>query len=345
MKKVLFIASLNTSKERFDGERIKSTLMYSSIKKLTDVEVINLSKHKLLGTFRILFHGLFSKKRFDKIIISKDPHGANIIVKVLKFAKFPMDKILYFEIGPFLYDRILNGSIKKETFLDVPIIVETNSMKKELKSIGVNVYDVFPNFKLIYDIELPKKSYPKDVLNLVFFSRLDEMKGVYDLLECVLDLNKNGPKFNLDIYGKYSINFEEKSFNDLISKSDLISYKGKLDINGAEEYRLLSQYDLHVFPTKYSEGFPGSLIDFFIAGVPTLSSIFDRAYDILTDDDSFFFDKGNKEDLKKQLLYIYDNQITLSQKSLKTHNRRNEFSDKTFEEYLSKLLEVDNTNN
>lgn len=337
-KKILFIASLNTKKQRYDGERIKSTIMFNSLRKNYIVGVINLSAFKVFNTLRIFFIGMFVKHRYEKLIISKDPHGANIIIKILRLVKYPLEKIVYFEIGPFLYDRIINGSIKKENFKNIRIIVETRSMKSELESIGVEVFDVFPNFKKRYNVQLLQQSYPKKILNLVFFSRIDEMKGVYDLMEAVAEINKSDRKFNLDIFGKISINFDENRFNQLLSKSKEINYVGRLDLTEDCDYKVLSKYDLHVFPTKYSEGFPGTLIDFFIAGVPTLSSTFARAYDILSDENSFFFKCGSKEDLKRALNYIYDNQSQLVSKRIKSYEMREEFTVDRFEEYCKAII-------
>lgn len=338
MKKILFIASLNTKKQRFDGERIKSTIMFESLKKLFLVDVINLSIFKLFNTLRIIFIGLFCKNKYDSLIISKDPHGANIIIKLLRLTKYPLNKVLYFEIGPFLYDRILNGTIKKENFENIKIIVETKSMKSELESIGVRVFDVFPNFKKKYNTCFVEQTYPKDTLNIIYFSRIDEMKGIYDLMEAVTRINQKKKKFNLDIYGKFSINFDENRFEQLISNDKGISYIGKLDLIDDSDYNTLSKYDLHVFPTKYSEGFPGTIIDFFIAGVPTLSSTFARAYDILSYENSFFFESGSNSDLERMLNYIYDNQNQLINKRHKSYEMREQFTTDRFEEYCKKII-------
>ena len=50
--------------------------------------------------------------------------------------RYPSSKIVYFEIGPFLYDRILNGSINKETFINLVNKLDskeiTNQVAKEI---------------------------------------------------------------------------------------------------------------------------------------------------------------------------------------------------------------------
>ena len=339
MSNILYIAYLNSEKEKYDGERIKSTFIYDSLKKKANVDVINLSVHKLFNTFRIFWCALFKKKKYDLVIISKDPHGANIIQKILKFVKYPSSKINYFEIGPFLYDRILNGSIKKETFIkDKLIVVETLSMKNELVSLGFDNIDVFPNFKPVYSIKFNEQKYPKDTLNLVYLSRIEEQKGIYDLIDCLKVLNKDKLKFRLDIYGRPQTKFDEDKLNQLVAGCEYINYLGKIDINCAEAYEQLSKYDLHVFPTKYSEGFPGTIIDFFIAGVPTLASTFARSNDILKETDSILFKQFDNEDLSNKLKYIYSNQNILSKLRKESFKRSNKYSIEAFDLYLEKVL-------
>jgi len=112
-----------------------------------------------------------------------------------------------------------------------------------------------------------------------------------------------------------------------------------MEVGSFESYRTLSRYDLHVFPTKYREGFPGSLIDFFIAGVPTLSASFARAHEILTENDSVIYQQGNKEDLKAKLMKIYNNQNELSDLRKNSYSLREKYSVESFEEYLKVLID------
>ena len=340
MKKLLYISCLNTSKEKFDGERIKCTLIYESLKKFVDLSVINLSKHKIISTLAIFFKGLFGRRKYQYIVISKDAHGANIIQKILRLARYPSNRIIYFEIGPFLYDRILNGSIKKETFIkDRLIVVETNSMKEELESLGFERISVFPNFKPICRIDFNEQVYPKDILHLVYLSRIEEPKGIYDLIDILILLNKDKVRFVLDVYGRPQNKDEEAKITELSNKYDFINFLGMMEVGSKESYETLSTYDLHVFPTKYREGFPGSIIDFFIAGVPTLSASFARAYEILTDKDSIVYKQGDNKDLSNKLNYIYNNQNILKELRLNSFARRDMYSVETFDKYLNNTIQ------
>ena len=215
-KKILFISCLNTSKEKFDGERIKCTLIYDSLKRFADLSLINLSKNKIINTLSIFFKTFFGKKKYEYVVISKDAHGANIILKILRLSRYPSNRVIYFEIGPFLYDRILNGSIKRDTFLNNKlIVVETPSMKKELQSLGFERISVFPNFKPICRIDFNEQIYPKDVLHLVYLSRIEEPKGIYDLIDILASLNKVKIKFVLDVYGRPQNKDEEEKISSL----------------------------------------------------------------------------------------------------------------------------------
>ena len=339
MMKVLMITCLNTSKEKFDGERIKCTLIYDSLKKFTDLDVINLSKHKVINSVKIYLKALFQKKKYQYVVISKDAHGANIIQKLLRFGGYPSDRIVYFEIGPFLYDRILNGSIKKETFLnDRLIVVETDSMKKELQSLDFEHISVFPNFKPIVKIDFKEQTYPKDVLHLVYLSRIEEPKGIYDLIDVLANLNKEKTKFVLDVYGRPQSKAEEVKITELSAKYEFVNFLGMMEVGSKESYEKLSSYDLHVFPTKYREGFPGSIIDFFIAGVPTLSASFARAHEILTDKDSIIYKQGDSDGLYNKLNYIHDNQNVLKELRSNSFARRDMYSVEAFEKYMKNLI-------
>lgn len=338
--KILYLTCLISKKEKYDGERIKNTYIFNSLKQVAQVDTIDFTKSKYFNVLKTLWVGIFRKKKYDLFIISKDPHGANVIQRILNFAKVPSNKIVYFEIGPFLYDRILKGSIKKETFInDRLIVVETNSMKNELKSLGFENLDVFPNFKNICKVSFNEKQYPKNTLNLVYFSRIEEEKGIYDLIDCLKSINQQSLKFTLDVFGRPQNNTEEKRILDLCRQNSFVDYKGKLDLIDDKSYKVLSKYDLHVFPTKYPEGFPGTLIDFFIVGVPTLASSFARANDILTKNDSIIFKQGDNNDLTNKLKDIYSNQSLLVELGKNSYQRKDEYSVNAFNMYLKKLLD------
>ena len=338
-KKILYITCLNKKRRKYDGERIKNTFIYKSLIKKYDLSLINLSRFKLFKTIMIFLCGLFKKNKYDYIFVSKDPHGANIIHRILKMAKFPFEKIIYFEIGPFLYDRIKNGTINIDNFIyDKMIVVETLSLKNELESLGFRNVVVFPNFKPVVNIDFVAKHYPVKTLNLVFLSRIEEKKGIYDLINVLATINSESIKYVLYIYGRIQSNKDKRLLKEYLRKYNFIRYKGKMDVGSKASYEKLAQYDLHVFPTKYTEGFPGSIIDFFIAGVPTISSSFARAHEILSDEDSIIFEQSKNNSLLDALDFIYMNQNLLLSIRKNSYKKRFEFSSESFEKFLETII-------
>ena len=339
MNKILFIGSLNTKRNRFDGERIKTTLTLQVLSRYFDIDIVNLSKFKLINTIKFIFCVSFFKKKYKYIVISKDRGGAKTLHKILSAVKYNMNKVIYFQIGPFLFDLIKeNAKLKRLFSNDFFITVETESLKAQLNSIDLFNVKVLPNFKQNHDLQFLKMEYPKKILRLIYFSRIEEMKGIYQLIESLIELNQSFICFELDIYGIFMSNKDKDAILRYTKDFNWINYLGAVSLDSNCMYMKLQQYDLHVFPTLYGEGFPGSIIDFFIAGVPTLSSNFARSKEILTDNETIYYKQGDAADLMRQLLYIYSNQHILNKMREKAFSRRNEFTLDVLDSFIKKEM-------
>ena len=335
---ILFIGSLNTKKHKYDGERIKTTLIYECLLKKHKITVVNLSKHKYLQCIRILWHGLFSST-FDKIIISKDPRGARIIHIILNFCKTDFSKIIYLEIGPLLEEVFKKHPKSINLFKkDKRIVVETNDLASDLEKYGLNNCVIFQNFKKRYNNELVLKDYPVEVLDCIFLSRMEFNKGIFDIIKSLNIINKNRTLVHVDFYGEFCNQNEKKRFLSIIEGRNDCCFNGSIEIKDKTSYEKLSNYDLHIFPTRYDEGIPGSIIDFLFAGVPTLSSSFKHCFDILDKDCSYVFEQNNIESMIKSLDYIYSNQLELNNKRKLSFIRGSQFTDEQFGLFLDSLL-------
>src|SRR5690606_1561204 len=72
----------------------------------------------------------------------------------------------------------------------------------------------------------------------------------------------------VDFYGPISES-DERYFQENVEKFDNVFYKGI--VTPKDVYRVLSQYDLLLLPTRYAgEGFPGTILDAYISGVPVI---------------------------------------------------------------------------
>jgi glycosyltransferase involved in cell wall biosynthesis len=153
------------------------------------------------------------------------------------------------------------------------IYVETAAMASSLSSLGLAKVQVLPNFRK-FDRALKRDFTPAArPLKLVFYSRVIKEKGIEEAMVAVTRLNQavaKDPAATLDVYGpvpdRYRTDFERR-----LNQSPDVHYRGVLSPDTV--HAVLQNYDLMLFPTYYEgEGFPGAIVDAFIAGVPVLAS-------------------------------------------------------------------------
>ncbi len=351
-KSFLFIGYLPTKKFYFDGERNKSRDVLNALENKygKKCSVVNLSLNQYVQVIKMIFLSIFFK--YDFIFVSKYLVGGSKAIKYLqKFAnKSNKHRIVFYLIG-----NGSNGFDDKVIHYDYVkhvrhIMVESPDVELELiskKNVTKESISIVPCLKPNYLIKPVEKEYPVKTLKLIFFSRVTELKGVMDAITAVSNINEKFGKnmFELDIAGGSGFNEKEQSFlrevKQLASEKSFINYLGlDLRIEGEESYKRLQSYDLHIFPSKfYQECAPGSVIDMFIAGVPTLSSNFPSAKYLMSTDDSFFFEMNNIADLEKQLLFIYNNQIALNKMRINSYKKAKLYSETRFIDEIEKILE------
>jgi len=342
--KVLFIASLADESNHFDGERNKSSLMLKYLVSVAKVTAINYTKNKYIQSLKMVFLLVF--RRFDKIIISKAITGASVAFDILKFLHVKKEKIFYFMMGYGFVgfdDKRINPKGKKFKMQNFhyckKIICEAQIVKDQLATYGFQNVSIFPCLKEQYEVKDEKRFEIQKVLKLIFFSRAVDSKGVFDLISAIKTANSEAQKFDLVIAGA-SIKSDEKKLLEEIKDRNDIHYLGtSFSVTGQETYQELAKYDLHVFPTKNKqEGIPGSIIDFFIAGVPTLSSSYPAVRQILDDDCAYFFEYENVDSLIQSLLHIYNHQEELFAKRKPALERAERYSPKRFVEFVRKEI-------
>ena len=343
MKKMLFIASLPNKAHYFDGERNKSRDVLNALF-LTNkykIKTIDYTKNKYLQTIKMLLLLLFIK--IDCIFISKCLVGGSTAVHIIKtfFGRRYKNKIYFYLIGNGAIGHDGKKIYKEDMSFCKHIIYESPQVIKDL-DIKTDS-SVFACIKPNFNIGLKTKKYKKgNSLNLIFFSRIHPDKGLDDAINAVLSVNnilgKNA--LYLDIAGGVSNKKEtidySKRIIEICNKHDCLNYlELSLRIEGESSYFKLQKYDLHLFPSKFAqECAPGSVIDMFIAGVPTLSSNFPSSRFIMNDENSFFFEQGNVNDLVAQLLFIYNNPNILESKRELSYLERLKYN---YDEFLNHL--------
>ena len=155
--------------------------------------------------------------------------------------------------------------------------VQSNSLVKKLEALGVGNAEYLENFRDIQPVELPEKVQYEKPFRFCTFSRVSKSKGIGLAIEAVAGINEKMGQGTacLDVYGPVEDTYSQEFYGLVEQYKDCVRYMGS--IPSSEAVGTLKDYYMHLFPTTWSgEGFPGTLIDCYNAGLPTIAS--DWAY-------------------------------------------------------------------
>ncbi len=154
------------------------------------------------------------------------------------------------------------------------VYAELEPMVQELRRLGVENAVYMQNFRETNALSVSQLVYPGgEPLRLCTYSRVMRDKGIEEAVEAVRSANirLGRTAYTLDIYGKVEPEYS-KRFEELCSGFEpYISYKGF--IATADSTQQLKTYFALLFPTVYKgEGFAGTIVDAFAAGVPVFAT-------------------------------------------------------------------------
>jgi glycosyltransferase involved in cell wall biosynthesis len=338
--KFFLIASCGSKKKHLNGESVKSRDILSCLQEHYRVSSFNLDTAKFWNTFRFYFAALFNHHRY--VMICKAPTGAKIILKYLRFIHYPQKQIITYIYGFGLTGEYAGKVLPADLEYCHALIVESPEVKQQFPANFPTEIGVFPCLKRVYAIPNDEPYQHKDILNLLFFSRVIKSKGVLEILNATIKANQPEVHFDLSIAGDTT---REPSTNAAIQeaarKYPFIHFLGSsFTIQGEESYVRFSTYDLHVFPSQFfHECAPGSVVDSFIAGVPTLSSKFHSYENLLNSSFAYFVDKPISSELVSALIAIYRDQETLWEKRKLCQQEAAKYSFDSFFHFFESLLD------
>ena len=293
-----------------NGQTIRSRMIMKEI-----IEIYSTDKVKIISyhrwrkePIRTLFKYLYILLNSDIVIIFPDANAIKVLLPLtVLIQRFIRYRSSYNVIGGWITEFLIKNRryIKYMKKLD-NVFVQTNQLKVNLEKLGIDNITVFPNFKSYgnYDLNEDKFNPP---YKLVFFSRVTPQKGINEAIDVVSQLNNDGYKYMLDIYGPIDKKFKNEFLQYVNENSKYCIYKGEIEPTQVPD--ILSKYFLQLFPTKFStEGFPGSVLDSFYSGLPVIASNWDSAYEVITEGETgFIFDFNNFDMMKRLLIDIYNN--------------------------------------
>lgn len=280
MKSVCSIGHFGEGKTLLNGQTIKTKIFTDQLALyFGENNIKRVDTHGGISVIPKLIFDLFlGVMHCRNIFIFPSDNGLKVIVPLLEFFNTLFHrKLHYIVIGGYLQDylkehKYIARLLKKYS----GIYVETAPMKSSLELLGFNNVSVVPNCKEITILsECQLSAEQRDVFPFCTFSRVMKSKGIEDAVDAVEKINKfyGRTVCKLTIYGQIDSNEIEwfEQLQQRISSIDGIEYGGLVPFDKSVE--TLKHYYGLLFPTYYEgEGFAGTLIDAFAAGVPVIAT-------------------------------------------------------------------------
>ncbi|MCW7755061.1 glycosyltransferase family 4 protein [Desulfobotulus sp. H1] len=231
----------------------------------------------LLFPFRLVFQGadiVHANPSMNQRAILRD--GIFILM-----SKIFRKKILVFIHGwdDREFEKISTCRLRKFLFLKVYnysdlLVVLSEQFSEKLLKIGINkeisVETTMLDESFIVDAEIKKKIdnlFDKKTINILFLSRIEKTKGIYEAIDAYTILKSKGFDVALTVAGDGN---ELAKIKLYVSGKKIQNVTFAGFVSGRDKHRVFMRGDVFLFPT-YFEGMPISMLEVMAYGMPVIS--------------------------------------------------------------------------
>jgi glycosyltransferase involved in cell wall biosynthesis len=273
-KRIAIIGHFAENADISDGQTVKTRILFDELSALGRFDIRKVDTYlKRSHPLKLLAKSVWALLTVKDIVVLLSGNGMRFYFPILCFfAKALGTRVYHDAIGGNL-DAYVREDPKFRKYLASFRMnwVETEILKNKLAVVGVTNTEVIPNFKRLSPVAESELAVRRGLLRLCTFSRVSAEKGIELAAEAVKELNKEGPFCTLDIYGAPDADYEER-FKEVMAAADAgVSYRGCVPYS--ESVAAISGCDALLFPTYwFGEGFPGTIVDAYSAGLPVIAS-------------------------------------------------------------------------
>lgn len=346
MKRILVIGAFGYENNQLDGQTIKTRNVYNLLKKKHEgkhsyIDTLSLRKKPWLGFVMLyklitcntliilpclnnltilfpLFYYMSKLFRFDIISICIGGWQVEYFLGSEKFGYHPKQMIMSKKIKAFLPEMIrVNNDL--------------------INMCGFTNTEVFPNFREFY--RSSQIITNESGLRLVFMARVNRMKGYDVIFESLKFIRENCPDCKVDFYGGIASEDKDDFLKKVESNTDLVSYKGLLMPENI--HKTLKDYDVMLLPTKYyTEGFPGSILDAYISGIPVVVTEWKHSHEFVSNEKTGIIVpfENNQNAFNEAILKLYNDKNKLSEMKKAAYEEANKYSEAAAWGVLKKYL-------
>ena len=206
--------------------------------------------------------------------------------------------------------KLFNFVFQKNTLQ----VVLASSFKKDLEQLKPkNPTNILVTTTAIDKSEIVKnESVDKsDVINVLFLGRIQDLKGVEELIDAIITLYKANQlqNFKFTIVGHenktgYTDSLKTKLKSNNVP-GNLVAFPGR--VTGKDKFELYAVNDVYVLPS-YTEGCPNSLLEALASGLFCVTTRVGALSDlVIPKKNGLFVDVKNSESIVEALKYCSDN--------------------------------------
>lgn len=347
MKRVLVLGAFGYDTNQLDGQTVKTRNIYKILQKNYEGHLSYADTMHVRRNFFSAFRMLWELIRCNTLIIIPCLNNLTYVFPVAFYlSKIFRYDIIHVCIGGWQVEYFIGN----ERFNSHPLqlrmskkikalLPEMLKVKEDLdKKLGFNNTEVFPNFRFIsMDRELMQTR--SDTLRLVFLARVDKSKGYETIFNFAKEIKGTGYDIIIDFYGQINSHDREEFFSLVEQYKDIVSYKGVLQ--QSEVTDCLVNYDVMLLPTTiYTEGFPGSILDAYIAGIPVIATEWKHSHEFIDNNKTGFIIPfiDPQSEFNERILTLYNDRDLLSKMKTHSFKKRMLYSEHIAWSIISKYL-------
>jgi len=217
----------------------------------------------------------------------------------------------YYKIaGSNVLRKLFNFVFQKNTLQ----VVLASSFKNDLEQLKPkNITNILVTTTAIDKSEIVKSESvdSSDVLKVLFLGRIQDLKGVEELIDAIITLHKAN---ELQNYKFTIVGHENKTgYTDLLKtklknhniSDDLVTFPGR--VIGKDKFNLYATNHIYVLPS-YTEGCPNSVLEALASGLFCITTRVGALSDVVVpNENGLFVDMKNSESIVKALQFCNDN--------------------------------------
>lgn len=341
-QKILVFGYFGYDNNQIDGQTIKTREVYKLVEnRIGDNNVFYFDTQSLKSNKMLFFKLVYLLLRVDCILYLPGKNNLKSFFPVINLLCRLFNKdLIYIVVGGWLVEFIKeNRQFIKGLKGCKQILVETEYLKENLlKDYQIFNVSLFPNFRQ-HNFTPKICNTDKNNFKIVFMARIMKEKGIDYLFKfaefiCASDLSH---RVSIDFFGQIKPS-DELYFLSNVAKFNFVHYRGVVEPK--DVFCTISKYDLLTLPTYYEgEGFPGTIIDSYIAGIPVLASRWKQLPEFVdVDETGFLFNLDNQVEFNDLIISAINNCNQIDTMKINSYKKSKSYSAEKAWEILKNFI-------